>query len=381
MPPVRPRQRRNTQRVTMSDVARLADVSASTVSLYLRKPDEVSSVLRQRIQHAIDSLGYVPNLMAGALAAARTRVIGVIVPSMVNSLFASTVKAMQEPLRRRGYQLLLGHSDYSPAEEEALVRTFLSWSPAAMIVTGLSHSRKTGHLLSHGRQPVVEMWELGAGALDLAVGFSHLDVGRAQTRHLVDQGCRHIAFVGARMQADNRAGQRADGYRTTLRDFLPGCHPVVLDVGTQPTAEASSHVFQQLLADAPETDGVIFSNDLLALGATFAAQRLGIRIPQDVAVLGFGDMDFSASSLPRITTVRPPREAIGQRVAELVLARLDGNEVEAVNDLGFDLIVRESSARVPEGTEQAEHFHSLSAPAGLTASEKRRGAQAQAGKQ
>lgn len=358
------RARRSTRRVTMTDVAKLADVSASTVSLYIRKPDEVSGSLGRRIQSAIDTLGYVPNLMAGALAAAKTRVVGVVVPSMVNSIFATTVNAMQTTFREQGYQLLLGYSAYSDEEEEALVRTFLSWSPSAMVLTGLKHTRETRKALSHSDIPVVEMWELGSNPLDSLIGFSHLDVGKAQARHLMDMGCQRIAFIGARMEIDSRAGLRAEGYTVALKDFQNRDDHIVVDVGEAATAEASSRAFGELLDQHPEVDGIIFSNDLLALGATFEAQRRGIAIPRDVAVIGFGDMDFSSSSLPRISTVRPPREQIGRAVAEHLLARINGESPDehATVDLGFDLIQRESSAVVPEGQTREEHHSSVVIP-------------------
>lgn len=349
--PSRQRTRRGTKRVTMTDVALLANVSASTVSLYIRKPNEVSTLLGKRIQQAIDSLGYVPNLMAGALAASKTRVIGVIVPSMVNSIFAMTVTAMQNRLSGYGYQLLLGHSGYSEAEEEALVRTFLSWSPTAMVLTGLKHSRKTRSMLNQADIPIIEMWELGHNPLDQLVGFSHYDVGKAQARHLINMGCRHIAFIGARMQVDSRANQRAEGYKSVQADFLNDADVVVIDIGNEASAEASSQAFAQLTENYPNVDGIIFSNDLLALGAIFEAQRLGISIPNDIAVIGFGDMDFSSSSLPAISTVRPPREQIGDAVADSIIAYIHDHSTGSSEtlDLGFDLILRQSSAASLKG--------------------------------
>ena len=343
---VRQRARRGTKRVTMTDVASLANVSASTVSLYLRKPDEVSKSLGSRIQHAIDTLGYVPNLMAGALAAAKTRVIGVVVPSMVNSMFSATVSEMQSRLSAQGYQLLLGHSGYSVDQEEELVKTFLSWSPSAMVLTGLKHTRKTRQMLSQSDIPIVEMWELGSNPLDFLVGFSHQNVGRAQTRHLIEQGCTKIAFIGARMEIDCRAGQRADGYKSALLDFLKDDDPIVIDVGNKSSAEASSKAFVQLIELEKKVDGIIFSNDLLALGAIFEAQRMNISIPKDIAIIGFGDMDFSSSSLPSITTVRPHKEQIGAVVAETLLSNMHVRDEtqESVCDLGFDIIVRDSTA-------------------------------------
>ncbi|ATJ83024.1 LacI family DNA-binding transcriptional regulator [Halomonas beimenensis] len=342
---IQQRTRRSTKRVTMTDVAKLSGVSASTVSLYLRRPDEVSDTLGRRIQDAIDTLGYVPNLMAGALAAAKTRVIGVVVPSMVNSMFASTVSRMQMALSRQGYQLLLGHSEYSQDQEESLVRTFMSWSPSAMVLTGLQHTRETRRILASSSMPVVEMWELGSNALDTMVGFSHEEVGRAQARHLLDAGCRRLAFIGARLSIDNRAQLRAEGVKATCRDRLGDgrCH--VVDTGTGRMAEAARRAFAELLAEHPDVDGIVFSNDVLALGAISQAQAQGIRIPEDIALVGFGDMDFSNCCLPAISTVRPPREEIGDRIAASLLERFQGHRVEPVIDLGFELLERESSLR------------------------------------
>ncbi len=339
------RSRRSTQRVTMTDVAKLSGVSASTVSLYLRRPDEVSDTLGRRIQESIDTLGYVPNLMAGALAAAKTQVIGVVVPSMVNSMFASTVSRMQMALSRHGYQLLLGHSEYSEEQEESLVRTFMSWSPSAMVLTGLQHTRETRRILTSSEIPVMEMWELGNNALDTMIGFSHEDVGRAQARHLIESGCRRLAFIGARLSVDNRAQLRATGVKTACRDLLGYTDCRIIDTGTSRMAEAAREALQTLLAEQPDVDGIVFSNDVLALGAIAQAQAQGIRIPEDIGLIGFGDMDFSNCSVPPISTVRPPREEIGDRLAMSLLDRLQGKAVETSIDLGFKLLVRESSTR------------------------------------
>ncbi|WP_236557400.1 MULTISPECIES: LacI family DNA-binding transcriptional regulator [Halomonadaceae] len=329
----------------MSDVAKLSGVSASTVSLYLRRPDEVSTILGQRIQEAVDTLGYVPNLMAGALAAAKTRVIGVVVPSMVNSMFASTVSRMQQELSRHGYQLLLGHSEYSEEQEESLVRTFMSWSPSAMVLTGLQHTRETRRILTNSAMPVVEMWELGSNTVDTMVGFSHVDVGRAQARHLIDSGCKRLAFIGARLSIDNRASRRASGVSMTCQDMLGDSNCHIIDTGTGLMAKAARKALAELLVKQPDIDGIVFSNDMLALGAISEAQARGIRIPEDIALIGFGDMDFSNCCIPPISTVRPPREEIGDQIATCLLKRLQGERVEQVIDLGFELLVRESSTR------------------------------------
>jgi LacI family transcriptional regulator, gluconate utilization system Gnt-I transcriptional repressor len=347
------RRRGGPARVTMTDVARLAVVSPSTVSLFLRDPAHVSPKLRPRIQEAIDSLGYVPNLMAGALAGARPRVVGVVVPSLVNSFFADTVTAMQTRMLAEDVQLLIGHSNYDDATEERLVRTFLAWSPAAMVLTGLHHGRATHRMLAGTEQPVVEIWELGPNPIDMLVGFSHADVGRAQTRHLIAEGCRDIAFVGARLGRDRRAAQRSRGYEDTLASHSGLAPPMVIDAGPQGSTEAAACAFVELLSRRPRLDGIVFSNDLLALGALFEAGRRGVAIPEQVAVIGFGDLDFGKSSLPRLSTVRPPGREIGARTAELVLGRAAGRPgLPEMTDLGFELVARESSARAPRAADQ-----------------------------
>ncbi len=319
------RQRRSTQRTTMSDVARVAGVSPSTVSLFLREPEAVSEARRQRIQRAIDSLRYVPNRMAGALATASTRVVGVIVPSLVNSFFAETVSALQSALMTEGYQILIGHTNYDPAREEELVRTFLSWSPSGVVLTGLSHSRATRQMLEASSVPVVEMWEIGPHPIDLLVGFSHADVGRLQTRHLIERGCRAIAFIGAQLDKDGRATQRAEGYRDVLHAHSGLAAPEIVVADAQ-SAKAGAGVFRDLLVRRSDLDGVVFSNDILALGALMEARRRGIDIPGQMRMIGFGGLDFTSSQVAELSTILPPRREIGAHVAQMLLARIEGRE-------------------------------------------------------
>lgn len=321
------RQRRSTQRTTMRDVARVAEVSPSTVSLFLREPDAVSEARRQRIQRAIDSLRYVPNRMAGSLAAASTRVVGVIVPSLVNSFFAETVSALQSALMANGYQILIGHTNYDAAREEELVRTFLSWSPSAIVLTGLGHSRVTRQMLESSSVPVVEMWEAGPQPIDLMVGFSHADVGRLQTRHLIERGCRSIAFIGAQLDKDGRAAQRAQGYRDVLNSHTTLAPPEIVIADAQ-SASAGAVAFGALLDRRPELDGVVFSNDILALGSFMEAQRRGIAIPERLRMIGFGGLDFTSETVADLSTIVPPRREIGEHVAEMLLARIEDRETQ-----------------------------------------------------
>jgi LacI family gluconate utilization system Gnt-I transcriptional repressor len=341
-----PRKRRKMQRVTMMDVAKLAQVSPSTVSLYLRKPAAVSPAAGQEIARAISTLGYVPNLVAGGLAAASSKVVSVIVPSIRNAFFAETVSTLQSELAAEGLQVILGHSEYGDEQEEALVRTALAWAPAAVVLTGLSHSAETRKLLQTSGVPVVEMWEIGGKPIDMAVGFSHPQVGASAARHLLSKGRRTLAFLGARMQEDHRAAKRASGFAEEAKRAAEHATCEIINHPGAATVEAGSLLLNRALQQLPDLDGIACSNDLVALGALFECQRQGIAAPERIAVIGFGDLDFSASCIPSLTTIRPSGDLIGKEVARLILAGIHREHPTAVSriiDTGHVLIERRST--------------------------------------
>jgi LacI family gluconate utilization system Gnt-I transcriptional repressor len=327
----------------MADVALLAGVSTATVSRALRRAEVVSPQLRERVLRAVDTLGYVPNPAAGGLAAARTRTVGVIVPSLVNSFFAATLDAMAERLAPRGYQIMLGNSAYSQDAEDALVNSLLSWSPAAIVLTGQAHSRATLQRLLGAGIPVVEMWELGENPLDSLVGFSHRAVGRLAARHLLDRGRRRIAFVGAALDEDRRAAKRGAGFAEVVRESL-GTTPLIVSLPQRASAATGGRALADLLERSPDVDGVAFSNDAMALGGLFECQRRGLRVPERLALIGFGDLDFAAWSAPALSTIRPPRREIGLAVADHLLQRFDDPSAGPTTiDVGFELVPRAST--------------------------------------
>ncbi len=327
----------------MADVADLAGVSTSTVSRALRNPLAVSEALRARVDAAVRKTGYVPNLMAGGLAASRTRTVGVIVPSLINSFFAATIESMANRFEPHGYQIMLGNSGYSVEREEALVASFLSWSPSAIVLTGQHHSRATLKKLVGADVPIVEMWELGPNPLDAIVGFSHRDVGRVAAQHLYARGSRKIAFVGAALDQDRRAGQRREGFVDAV--LAANRHPPVAHVIPQRSSvEFGSAAINALLSEHPDVDGIFFSNDALMLGAMFECQRKGLAIPGQIAMIGFGDLEFGAWSMPTLSTIRPPRSEIGRAVADHLLRRFADPQAPAeIIDLGFEVVARGSS--------------------------------------
>lgn len=338
-----PRKRRNAGRTTQQAVAKHAGVSSMTVSRYFNQPDQVSEEHRERIAAAVQTLGYVPNLVAGGLASARSRIVGMVVPNISGPIFADTLQGFSDTLSRHGYQLLLASSYFSMEQEEGAVRTFLGWSPAALVVTSHFHTQATEAMLAAADIPLVETWDYQPQRAPMQIGFSHAQVGVTAARYLHGKGHRRIAFVQNSAPGDLSALERRDGYLATVAEF--GLPPWVF--APEPHLapfEAGKVAMEQLMAQPERPDAIIFANDNLAAGALLAGQRAGLRIPEDCAVVGFGDYPFAHMLMPSLTTIKPPALEIGVLAATRVLQSLGvlAGEAQQLNLLECRLIERES---------------------------------------
>lgn len=330
-------------RARMTDVAQQAGVSLVTVSRAYSQPDKVSLETRRRVAEAAAALDYVPNLLAGSLASARSRIVAMIVPTLASSFFAETVQSVSGVLRSEGYQLLLGDSGYSQAEEEDLVRALLGRQPDGFILTGSSHSEAVRALLAGTGIPVVETWEVPADPIDMAVGFSNEDAAAALTEALVAAGYRRIGMLSAEIgKGNSRNDQRVAGHRRALAR-----HGLPLDrfVATEPMAAMAGGRARlpELVERWPDTEAVFCADDMIAVGAMMECQRRGWPIPGKLGFAGFGDFEIAAQVYPGLTTVRVPAPAMGDRAARMLLDRLAGKSPERTFvDLGFEVIQRES---------------------------------------
>lgn len=337
------RRHRGDNRVTIRDVAKHAGVAPITVSRALNTPEKVSSGLLERVQQAVERLGYVPNLIAGGLASAGTRVIPVIVPSLSIQTFIEVIHGIQETLEAAGYQVLLGSTDFELERETALINSVLGYSPSGVILTGLRHEPSAADRLRAWGRPVVEIMELGDGCIDMSVGVENRQAGACMARHLVERGYRRIAFVGTGMERDYRARQRFDGHRQVLA--AAGLEEGLL---FQSDAASSYSVGRDLLLEAvrthPDLEAIHFANDNLAAGAILAANRLGMRVPEDIAIGGYLGLPLGEHLTPGMTTITVPRYEMGVAAAKLLLERLEGQgNYSAQIDIGYRLTVREST--------------------------------------
>lgn len=338
------RKRRNSNSVTLKQVADLADVSAITVSRVLRKPELVSADVRKRVLDAVRKLDYVPNSAASALASLRTNVIGVLIPSVTNNVFSAVLQGIYDGVDDVPYQLQLGNTRYRVGEEEKLLRLFQSQKPAGLIVSGVDQSEASRAILEDMKCPTVQVMEIGPDPIDMMVGFSHFEAARAATRHLLERGYRRIAFLGARM--DPRTQRRMAGYRAAMEES--GCFDEkrMVTTVTASSVTLGGQMLADLLARVPDADAVFCNNDDVALGALFECRRRRIDVPGRFGIVGFNDLEMMAAAEPALTSVRTFRYDMGRKAVTMLLDAIAGNRPQQpVVDLGFTLMERASTGR------------------------------------
>jgi LacI family gluconate utilization system Gnt-I transcriptional repressor len=279
-------------------------------------------------------LGYVPNQLAGALASARTRSVGVLVPTIANSIFADTVQGLSDELEPLGYAVILAQSRYDAAREDHMLSALLSRRPEAIIMVGSPATEEGARLLRRAGIPIVETWELPDTPIDAVAGFDNYQAGVTVARHLVAQGRQNFAFIGG---DDPRATRRWGGFVDTLAEL--GAKPprrLILDRNASGSVAA--------LADLPGVDAVFAANDAHAIGFMSGLRHAGLlrnggpAAEQPVAVIGLGDLEMGRLIAPSLSTIRVHGDAIGRTAAKLMLSREGPRHV----DLGFELVLRDS---------------------------------------
>ena len=326
--------------VTMKDVADLANVGTITVSRVLRTPEKVSKAKRDRVQNAIQELGYVPDNTAGALSSNKSRVFGAIVSTVNDSIFAQTLDGLSSTLRAAGYELLLTSTNYDPTVEEDALRALLARRPDGIVLTSTTHSSRVKNLLKSVNIPIVEIWQLPSQPIDIAVCFLNFQAGYDLARHLIGKGKKNIAFIGGNEPGNDRGRRRRDGYIAALAGAkLP---PIIWPSGEQdfPSGiELGAAVFEGCLKVNPAINAIMCVSDQVAVGVICEAKRRGVEVPGDLIVSGFGGFDLSMPSGLDLTTIEIPGREIGVATANALLDPEAARAKKVIN-VGYTLVER-----------------------------------------
>lgn len=331
------------QRPTLEDVAALAHVSRGTVSRVINGSPKVSPRAKEAVEAAINRLGYVPNRMARALASQRTDTVALVVSEphallFTDPFFGGIVRGVSQRLSDTGRQLLLIMAQ--SAEDHARVEKYLLGGHVdGVLLLSLHGADPLLAALATSNMPTV----VGARPLDPRVDLPYVDIdnrggSRSAVRYLVDLGRQQIATIAG--PQDMAPGvDRLAGYREAVG---ADADPTLVTYGD--FSEASGErAMAELLDLHPSLDAVYVAADLMAAGALRALRRAGRRIPDDVAVVGFDDLDLAQHTDPQLTTVRQPTVGMGQEMARLLLSLIEDREVDSPVLLPTELVVRDSA--------------------------------------
>ena len=337
------KSRRSSGAMTLQDVAKLAGVAPITASRAINKPDSVSADVLKKVQAAVERTGYVPNRMAGSLASNRSKVIAAVVPSTVMSVFVQTIEVLNNALFDEGYQLMLGQSSYSPVREEALLEAIIGRRPDGIFLAGVLRPGKARARLVAAGIPVIESWDLTQTPIDMLIGFSHLEIGRAVAKYLIDKGRKRFALITA---GDERADRRATAFKQAVAAQGLG-EVLTVNVGDSRTLKSGRDALATVLANSSKSkpiDCIYCSSDLLAMGVLIEAVARGISVPKTLSVMGFGDFPFGADIEPALSTVRINGADIGRLAARYLIDRAEGKSIDKpIVDVGFSIIERAST--------------------------------------
>ena len=333
---------------TISDVAEHAEVSTATVSRCLNLPDKVKPEVRERIGKAIRDLGYVPSGAARALASRRTHTIGAVVPTIDNAIFSEAIQHLQSGLTQANYTLLLANSGYSLDEELREVNSLLSRGIDGIVLVGEMHHPKVYEAIGQQSIPYVNLWTYNPKSKNSCIGFDHLKAGQQLAEHLLDLGHQEFGIISGFQENNDRALLRFQGIQQTLKAIDLEI-PESKIIECRYSVEQANKSLHELLDRHPETTAVVCGNDVLAIGAISAARERGLKVPQQLSITGFDNMELTRFLSPALTTINSPSKRMGEHAAEYILEQIQ-NKTTAVKrvELEAKLIIRETTGKAPK---------------------------------
>ena len=334
--------------ITIDHVAAAAKVSTATVSRALNRPETVSAALKEKIHSVIKNLGYIPNAGARSLMLKRSGTIGVIVPTLDNAIFAQGLGEFQRQLNLSGHQLLVASSNYDPVIEATQITNLLVRGVEGIALFGTSQQREALKLLKTRGIPYIHVGSLSAPLQGYASGFDNREAVKLGVRHLLDQGHKHFGILTGITENNDRAKDRVNGVLELLAEKKMRIKPEVIVECPYELQEARLGL-KKLLLNNPKITAIICGNDVLATGALLEAQKQGIKVPKELSIVGFDDLEISRHLLPSLTTIHIDAIGMWAQAANHLISQI--NEVDNLPKkikANVNLVIRESSGAAPK---------------------------------
>ena len=332
----------------LKDVAKLARCSPTTVSRVLNDHPFVSEEVRERVRRAAQSLGYVPNGSARALRSTRSRIVGIVIPTLKNAIYATMVDALEARLSKDGVSLIIGTSSYDAWSEHAQVTTLVERGAEAIVLVGHLHRKETIDLLNRQGIPHVYTYTSRSSETGASVGFDNTHAGAMAAEFLHSYGHRRFGMISGLTKDNDRATERRDGFVKTLAAL--GIKRSAIATAEAPyTIEGGVTAMRTLLAGAVSLTAVFCGSDTIAAGVVKFCNQQGMAVPGDLSVLGFDNLEIAELTSPQLSTIEVPAEEMGLRTAEYILAPASQRVFMRNRELNTRLIVRGSTGPAPRG--------------------------------
>lgn len=333
------KQQKNADIVAVANAAR---VSISTVSRSFNHPELVKPATRKKIDRAVRKLGYIRNRAAQTMHGIRSGTIGLVVPSIDNVIFAEVIQAFTDSVDAHGFTILVASHGYDLEREYAVLRKFLEHRVDGVALIGLDHSEETYRLIDTQNIPAMTIWNYDETSRLSCVGADNAQAGRMAARHLLNLGHREIAVAFPPVDGNDRARARRDGALAELARICPDLPPEWTVQARYSLSDGKDAVIGLLQAHRRPT-ALLCGNDILAVSAIHAARRLGIRVPEDLSIIGIGDFKGSKEMEPALTTVRIPARSIGQIAGDQLAQFIVNNDREIRRtNCGITLVDRQT---------------------------------------
>ena len=330
------------ERPTIKDVAREAGVSINTVSRALNGKPDVNPETKRLVLEAAQRLKYTPNKLARGLRSNKTGVIGVIVADIANPFFSAVVKGMGKAAKGLGYSIILQDTGENYENEEEAIRIMISEQVDGLLITPVQTENRSIHTLQESGIPFVLV----------ARHFSDLDTdyvvvddvqgGYLATTHLIEKGHEKIAFING-PACNSSAIERFQGYKKALEEHNIELNEKLMRNGALTMEDGYTHGKALLMGHGPRPTALFTFSDFVALGAMKAVREVGLRIPDDIAIVGYDDIDFAFCLEVPLTTVRVLKKEMGKKAVSVLEKKIDEHEGQSHLKMPVELVVRQSS--------------------------------------
>ncbi|WP_221931063.1 LacI family DNA-binding transcriptional regulator [Telmatospirillum sp. J64-1] len=338
--------RGNGQTIGLRQVAAIAGVSTATVSRVINNPDVVSPELRTRIEMVIKQLGWVPSGAARALATKRTGAIGAVFPALAQGDFARAIDALQDELTQRNHTLLLARSRYSEELEHQQVVKLVERGVDGLVLVGKTRPYLLQTFLDQQKVPYVNTFVFEAGSSVPCIGPDNHQALFRMTEYLISLGHRKFALIAQSTKNNDRAQARREGVFSALAEHGLAITPAHSTEG-QWSIEEGRQLFRRILDAKPWPTAVICGNSMLAIGAVLESQAMGIKVPEEMSIVGYDDIEIMRELPISITTVRVASDEIGRIAGKVIVEMVSGGASVGGVELPSELVVRQSSGPAP----------------------------------